>query len=82
MLVNGNINMKEYTGAMLHGCLKTDPNKLAEVSSLDLGMIPEEVVNDQISPLIKQLGDVLEQYKVYLWISMGYVEDKSTENEL
>ena len=74
--------MKEYTGAMLHGCMKTDPDKLAEVSSLDLGMIPEEVMKQTVNPLIQQLNVALNPYNIYMWTSMGYVEDKSTENEL
>lgn len=73
--------MKEYTGAMLHGCMKTDPDNV-ERSSLDLGMIPEEVMKSYVNPTIQRLNVILNPYSVYLWTTMGYVENKSTENEL
>jgi len=47
--------MKIYDGAMLHGTnkQKITPGELGEVVSLDLGAIPEEVINEEISPMIK-----------------------------
>lgn len=72
--------MKEYKGAMLHGCMKADPDNV-ERSSLDLGMIPEEVMKQTVNPLIQQLNVVLNPYDVYMWTTMGYVEE-NTENEL
>lgn len=74
--------MKRYNGAMFHGCLKTDLNAHADVSSLDLGMIPEEVIKDKIYPLLENLNNVLNEYKVYIWVTTGYTEDKSTDNEV
>lgn len=73
--------MKKYKGAMLHGCMKADPDNV-ERSSLDLGMIPEEVMKQTVNPLIQQLNVALNPYNVYMWTTMGYVENKSTENEL
>lgn len=69
--------MRIYDGAMLHGAnkQKTMPEELGEVVSLDLGAIPEEVINKEISPMIKELADVLAEYQVYLWLSTGYHED-------
>lgn len=69
--------MRIYDGAMLHGTnkQKITPEELGEVVSLDLGAIPEEVINEKISPMIKELADVLAEYQVYLWLSTGYHED-------
>ncbi len=69
--------MKVYDGAMLHGTnkQKITPEELGEVVSLDLGAIPEEVINEEISPMVKELSDVLAKYQVYLWLSIGHHED-------
>ena len=66
--------MKTYDGAMLHGVNKQNiaPGYLGEVASLDLGMIPEKIIKEKVQPLIDQLADVLSEYKVHTWISMGY----------
>jgi len=66
--------MRIYDGAMLHGVNKQNvaPGELGKVVSLDLGMIPEEVVEEKIKPLIDQLVDVLSEYKVYPWLTTGY----------
>lgn len=78
--------MKIYDGAMLHGVNKQNvaPGELGEVASLDLGKIPEKVVNEKIEPLIKQLADVLAKYKVYPWLTMGYHDfhEEDTDNEV
>lgn len=73
-----------YDGAMLHGVNKQNvtPGELGEVVSLDLGMIPEDVINEKVTPLIIQLTEILQQYKVYLWITTGHREDKNTDNEV
>lgn len=77
--------MKKYDGAMLHGTNKQNvaPGKLGEVVSLDLGKIPEEVIKKEISPLIKQLSDILAEHKVYVWLSIGYHDfhEEDTENK-
>lgn len=75
--------MKIYDGAMLHATNKQNvaPGELGQVVSLDLGNIPEEVVNDKIAPLIVQLAGILSEYKVYPWVSMGYREE-NTDNEV
>ena len=73
-----------YDGAMLHGVNKQNvtPGELGEVVSLDLGMIPEDTINEKVVPLIVQLTEILQQYKVYLWITTGHHEDKNTDNEV
>lgn len=75
--------MKVYNGAMLHGVNKQNvaPGELGEVVSLDLGMIPEHVVEEKILPLITQLSEVLEEYKIWLWTTTGYREE-NTDNEV
>ena len=78
--------MRIYDGAMLHATnkQKVAPGELGQVVSLDLGSVPEEVVNNKVAPLIKQLADVLSEYKVYPWLSMGYHDfhEEDTENKL
>lgn len=78
--------MRVYDGAMLHGVNKQNvaPGELGETVSLDLGMIPEEIINEKINPLIKQLADVLANYKVYPWLTMGYHDfhEGDTDNEV
>lgn len=75
--------MKVYDGAMLHGVnkQKVAPGELGQVVSLDLGDVPEEIVNDKVAPLIEQLANVLSEYKVYPWLSIGWHEE-DTENKL
>lgn len=75
--------MRIYDGAMLHATnkQKVAPGELGQVVSLDLGSVPEEVVNDKVAPLIEQLANVLNEYKVYPWLSMGWHEE-NTENKL
>ncbi len=75
--------MKVYDGAMLHATNKQNvaPGELGQVVSLDLGSVPEEVVNDKVAPLIEQLANVLSEYKVYPWLSIGWHEE-DTENKL
>lgn len=72
--------MKKYLGATFNGCLKTDPNETVEVMTLDLGMIPEDVMINKVSPLLEQLNSVLNEHKVYIWSAMDYLEEKDTEN--
>ncbi len=76
--------MKIYDGAMLHGVNKQNiiPGELGEVVSLDLGMIPEDVINEKVVPLIIQLNEILQQHEVYLWITTGSHEDENTDNEV
>lgn len=78
--------MRIYDGAMLHATNKQNvaPGELGEVVSLDLGDIPEEVINEKVGPLVVQLAEVLKEYKVYPWISMGYHDfhEEDTENKL
>ena len=78
--------MKTYDGAMLHGVNKQNvaPGELGETVSLDLGKIPEEVINEKIGPLIEQLAEILAEYKVYPWLSMGYHDfhEEDTDNEV
>ena len=66
--------MKIYDGAMLHGVNKQDvsPGELGDTVSLDLGMIPEDVVEEKIGPLICKLASILEEYKVYIWTSTSH----------
>lgn len=66
--------MKIYNGAMLHATnkQKVAPGELGQVVSLDLGDVPEEVVNNKVAPLIEQLANVLNEYRVYPWLSLGY----------
>lgn len=73
-----------YDGAMLHGVNKQNvaPGELGEVVSLDLGMIPEDVIDEKVTPLIIQLTEILQQHKVYLWITTAHREDKNTDNEV
>lgn len=78
--------MKIYDGAMLHATNKQNvaPGKLGQVVSLDLGDVPEEIVKEKVGPLIEQLAEVLNEYKVYPWLSMGYRDfhKEDTENKL
>ena len=79
--------MKIYDGAMLHATnkQKVAPGKLGQVVSLDLGEVPENVVKEKIGPLIEQLAEVLSEYKIYPWLSMGYHdfhEESDTDNEV
>lgn len=73
--------MKIYDGAMLHGVNKQNvtSGELGEVISLDLGMIPEDVIEEKLKPIVDQLTDVLREYKVYSWLTTGYHEE-NTEN--
>lgn len=75
--------MRIYNGAILHATNKQNvaPGELGQVVSLDLGSVPEEVVTDKITPLIGQLANVLSEYKVYTWLSIGWREE-NTENKL
>ncbi|WP_279148548.1 hypothetical protein [Segatella bryantii] len=75
--------MRIYDGAMLHATNKQNvaPGELGQVVSLDLGSVPEEVVNNKVAPLIGQLANVLSEYKVYPWLSIGWHEE-DTENKL
>ena len=82
-----NNDMRIYDGAMLHGVNKQNiaPGEHGKPVSLDLGMIPEEVINKKVAPLIEQLADVLNEYKVYSWLSLGYHdfhEENNTDNEV
>lgn len=78
--------MKIYDGAMLHGVNKQKcaPGELGETVSLDLGKIPEDIINEKVAPLIEQLAKVLEEYKIYPWLSMGYHDfhEEDTDNEV
>ncbi len=78
--------MKQYDGAMLHGVNKQNitPGEHGEAVSLDLGMIPEEVINKEVAPLIEKLSDILGLYNVYTWLSMGYHDfhEEDTDNEV
>lgn len=78
--------MRVYDGAMLHAVnkQKTLPGELTERVSLDLGNIPEDVIKEKVGPLIEQLAEVLNEYKVYPWLSMGYHDfhEEDTENKL
>lgn len=74
--------MKTYLGSDLHGCTKTNTNETKERFSLDLGMIPEDVMNNEVSPLLTKLNEVLNKHNVYIWSSMSHYEEKHTENEL
>jgi len=77
--------MRIYDGAMLHGVNKQNvaPGKLGKPVSLDLGNIPENVIKEKVGPLIEQLAEVLNEYKVYTWLSMGYHDfhEEDTENK-
>lgn len=75
--------MRVYDGAMLHGVNKQNvaPGELGQVVSLDLGNVPEDVVEYKIAPLIEQLADILSKYKIYPWLTMGHHEE-DTENKL
>ena len=77
--------MKIYDGAMLHGVNKQNvtPGEIGKTVSLNLGMIPEDIINEKVAPLIEQLADVLKEYKVYPWLSMGYHDfhEEDTENK-
>ncbi len=75
--------MKIYDGAKLHATnkQKVAPGELGQVVSLDLGDVPEEIVNNKVAPLIEQLANVLSEYKVYPWLSIGWHEE-DTENKL
>lgn len=74
--------MRIYDGAMLHATnkQKVAPGELGQVVSLDLGEVPEDVINEKVGPLIEQLAGILNEYKIYPWISLGYHEE-STNNE-
>lgn len=78
--------MRIYDGAKLHAVNKQNvaPGEHGQVVSLDLGSVPEEVVNNKVAPLIEQLANVLDEYKVYPWLSMGYHDfhEENTENKL
>ena len=78
--------MRIYDGAMLHGANKQNvaPGEHAEIVSLDLNGIPEDVINKKISPIIIQLSEILAEYKVYTWLSMGYHDfhEEDTDNEV
>ena len=71
--------MRIYDGAMLHATNKQNValGELGQVVSLDLGSVPEEVVNNKVAPLIEQLANVLSEYKVYPWLSIGWHEDNN-----
>ena len=73
-----------YDNVMLHRVNKQNvtPGELREVISIDLGMIPEGVVDKKVGPLITQLTEILQKYNVYLWITTGHHEDKNTDNEV
>lgn len=75
--------MRVYDGAMLHGVNKQNvaPGELGQVVSFDLGNVPEDVVEYKIAPLIEQLADILSEYKIYPWLTMGHHEE-DTENKL
>ena len=75
--------MRIYDGAMLHATnkQKVAPGELGQVVSLDLGEVPEDVINDKVGPLIEQLAGILNEYKIYPWISLGYHEE-NTDNEV
>lgn len=68
---------------MLHGVNKQNisPGQLGEVVSLNLGNIPENVVDEKVGPLVEQLSDILSEYKVSVWLSIGYIEN-NTDNEV
>lgn len=68
---------------MLHGVNKQtiSPGELGEVVSLNLGDIPENVIDEKVGPLVEQLSDILSEYKVYVWLSKGYIEN-NTDNEV
>lgn len=78
--------MRIYDGAMLHATNKQNvaPGEHGQVVSLDLGDVPEKVINDKVAPLIEQLANVLNEYKVYPWLSIGYHDfhEENTENKL
>ena len=77
--------MKIYDGAMLHGVNKQNVStgELGEVVSLDLGMIPEEVIDKEVVPLIEKLSDILGPYHVYPWLTISYRDfyKEDTENK-
>ena len=70
---------KEFTGAMLHGCYKPNADVLAEVGTIDLGNTPEDIVKNEVLPLIKQLADILKEHNVFVWLTYGYMEDTKTD---
>lgn len=74
--------MKIYTGSMLHGVNKQNiaPGELGETVSLDLGMIPEDVIKEKVFPLVKSLNDILSEYNVYFWTTMGHFENKEEQD--
>ena len=53
------------------------PGELEQVVSLDLGDVPENVVKEKVGPLIVQLAEVLEEYKIYPWVSIMWHEENS-----
>ena len=65
--------MRIYDGAMLHATNKQNvaPGEHGQVVSLDLGDVPEKVINDKVAPLIEQLVN-------------GYYDfhEENTENKL
>lgn len=75
--------MRIYDGAMLHATnkQKVAPGELGQVVSLDLGEVPEDIINEKVGPLIEQLAGILNEYKIYPWISLGYHEE-NTDNEV
>lgn len=75
--------MRIYDGAKLHATNKQNvaPGELGQVVSLDLGNIPENVIKEKVGPLIEQLAEVLNEYRVYPWLTIGWHEE-DTENKL
>ena len=74
--MNKNNTTYHYTGAMLHGVNKQNvaPGELGEAVSLDLGMIPEDVMKRKICPLIEDLNAALKEYKVYVWTTISHIK--------
>ena len=63
---------KIYDGAQLHGVYKPQKDQFVEPSTIDLGNTPEDVVTNEVSPIITKLNDILNKYNVYIWTTMGY----------
>lgn len=74
--------MRVYTGSMLHGVNKQNvaPGERSETMSLDLGMIPEDIMKEKVLPLVESLHDVLSEYNVYFWTTKGYFENKEEQD--
>lgn len=64
---------KKYVGACLHGCYRQDPNIPADYGTINLKDVPEEVVDQQVCPIIEQLEEILSQYNSHVWITKGLV---------